>query len=264
MKPSLSELNEIIACPNCKAPLVLLKNANATCQNCKEIYRWRTGTWELIPSSYRASSPLWTAWDQLQENGVVSYKNDPEHNLGVGEREDCQAFSRFCNFDGLVLDIGCGPQEWPAYFEFHSTQTGFIGVDPLIESSSSKYMQLKALGEYLPFRDETIDHVVFSTSLDHFINPSVALQEAKRVCKADGELDIWLGEKLSSAPRPSVSHSWYENLSKPDVADDFFHLHRLTALETEQLFKEIGLQVIETKLTKIDDYRSNLFYRLKP
>ena len=263
MRLSLQDLNAITACPLCKVPMSVSEGQDATCHGCGETYRWCAGTWDLIPSSIRRTSILWTSWDQLQANGAVSYEQDPERNLAVGDREDCALFSRFCGFDGLVLDVGCGPQACPAYFRFRSDRTRFVGIDPLIRASGSQYLQIRALSEFLPFRDHTFDHVVFATSLDHFIEPVTALREARRVCRTCGEIDIWNGEKREGAPPTVAGHEWYERLEKPLSAEDVFHLRRLRSTDVNVIFAEAGLGLAEEQVRRVDEYRTNFFYRLR-
>jgi SAM-dependent methyltransferase len=262
-KLTTDDINAIIACPTCKHPIRLVEGEDVACRRCQERYRWISGTWDTIPSSYTSSSNLWPAWEQLQANGLVSYRHDPENNLAVGDRNDCVEFSRFCRFDGLVLDVGCGPQRWPAYFRFRSDRTRFVGVDPLIQGSGADYLQLRALSEFLPFRDHVFDHAVFATSLDHFLHPAGALLEARRVCRLGGEIDIWNGEKQSDAPRSALTHEWYASLKTPEGAEDVFHFRRLHSSELKTLFSEVSLSVIEEQIYRVDEFRRSCFYRLK-
>jgi len=180
----------------------------------------------------------------------------------VGKRQDCLDFSRFCSFDGLVLDVGCGPQARPTYFTFHSDGTRFFGIDPLLGDCPGDYPQFRALGEFLPFRDRVFDHVVFATSLDHFIDPGRALREAERVCKLAGEIDIWIGETKPDVPRPSVSPEWYVKLKKPSPAQDVFHLKRLGPSDLAAVLKDAGFYISAHEGHRVDDYRTNHFYRL--
>ncbi|HEX8746005.1 MAG TPA: class I SAM-dependent methyltransferase [Pyrinomonadaceae bacterium] len=263
MKLDVERINKIIACPNCKAHLSLVESQDSVCGSCRQSYGWLTHTWNLIPSSWNESSDLWSAWEQLQENGVVSYKEDPEHNLNVGKRQVSIDFSRFCKFDGLVLDVGCGPQAWPSHFETYTEETRFVGVDPLVGDSPSDYTQFRALAEYLPFHDAVFDHVIFATSLDHFIDPVPALVEARRVCRPEGSIDIWVGEKSPDAPKPAVSPDWYNRLKKPEGAEDVFHFKRLSAADTDELINRAGLHVVKKEVHEVDQYRSNHFFKLQ-
>lgn len=261
MRIKIDEINRIIACPVCKEPMTLIHGETAICSVCNSEYPFSRGTWTLIPNDFNKSSDLWNVWDQLQQNAMVSYTEDPEHNLGVGDREDCLAFSEFCRFTGLVLDVGCGPQPWPTYFRYHESSTKFIGVDPIIEEASKEFQQFRALGEDLPFRNNVFNHVCFATTMDHFIDIEHVLFEAGRVCKPTGEINIWIGEKQPDTPKPKVSFQWYKELIKPEDAYDVFHLKRLQIDEVERALDNNHYKVIENKTIRIDDYRLNYFIR---
>lgn len=251
-----------IACPRCKRRLPLVVAADSHCEGCGQQFPWIGRTWDLVLSAPLSSSPRWSAWDRLQANGLASYREDPEHNLAVGDREDCRQFSEFCRFDGRVLDVGCGPQPWPAYFRGHSGRTRFVGVDPLIEMPSPDYLQLRALAEHLPFRAATFDHVVLATSLDHFVDPVQALREARRVCRKRGVIALWVGEKRPGAARPAVSPEWYVRLERPPGAEDVFHLKRLDLADVEALVAKADLRILAHEARPVDEYRVNHFYRL--
>jgi len=220
-------------------------------------------SWDLLPSDPVGPRDLWAVWDQLQANGVASYVNDPTRNLGVGPRRDSYAFGQFCHMHGLVLDVGCGPQPWPSHFDQAPADVKLIGVDPLAGEAPADYAQFRALAERLPFRDQTFDHVVFATSFDHFVNPGDALIEARRVCKLDGEIDIWLGEKKPGAPRLAVSPEWYTKLVKPDLAEDQFHLKRPSVEQLKQLAARTSLVVVDEEVHAVDEWRRNYFCRMR-
>jgi ubiquinone/menaquinone biosynthesis C-methylase UbiE len=138
-----------------------------------------------------------------------------------------------------------------------------VGVDPLIEDTRGEFLRIKALGEFLPFRENVFDHVLFATSLDHFVDPNVALSAAVRVCKPDGEIDIWLGEKRGDTPKPVISPEWYRRLQKPPLAEDVFHMKRLKKEDFTLLVQNVGLTIAQTESHRMDEYRVNHFYRLR-
>lgn len=256
-------LNELIACPVCKSRLSITAAAKSVvCTNCRNSFAKGQHTWIFIPQGVTESSPWWQMWQELQSNSIVGYKADPKQNLSVGERDDCRRFAKFCRFEGLVLDVGCGPQPWPAYFDRARNAT-YIGVDPLADDSPSEFQKFTALGEYLPFQADIFNHILFSTTLDHFVDPLAALEEAKRVCRPDGEIDIWLGEKHPDTPKPAHSPDWYLGLKKPDMAEDLFHVKRLNSEEMEQIVEKSGLNIAEHQRHQVDLYRTHHFYRLK-
>jgi SAM-dependent methyltransferase len=260
---SLEDLNRIIACPMTKQPLKLIEGELAKTHDGKTVYQWVHDNFDLIPENYK-SSELWDAWEQLQINGQISYQEAPAQNLGIGPRPDAVQFGNFCEYRGLVLDVGCGPQQWPGYFLEPNDETTFVGIDPLIMGSSPRYRQLRALGEYLPLLNNSFDQVMFSTSLDHFVNPLLCLKEAKRVCKSNGVINLWMGEKAPNTPNPSVSPEWYLNLVKPDKAEDPFHFKRLFDSDVQELILKSNLTVLKHENHVVDEYRNNHFYKLKP
>jgi SAM-dependent methyltransferase len=130
-----------------------------------------------------------TLWDRLQVNGAFAYDHDPLSSLSVGERADVASFAAFADLQGLILDIGCGPQVLPAYARGH--EASFVGIDPLRGSQPRDFHFAVAIGEFLPFEDEQFDRVLFATSLDHCIDPIRTLREAVRVLKADGQVVVW-------------------------------------------------------------------------
>ncbi len=231
-----------------------------------ERYRHRDGFWDFMPEAHpEFQRNEWKTWEQLQANGVVSYEADPEHNLGVGKRQDFLEFAQFCGFRGRVLDVGVGPQKCPTHIEHSEAKEAFfVGVDPLVGSQPRCFAFVRALGEFLPFRDEIFHQVLFVTSLDHFIDPRPALREAARVLLADGEICIWLGEKDKGVPKPAKTHSWYESLKIPEGAEDRFHFKRFSTQDFERYLQEVGMMIAQREVRKIDPWRRNLFYKVRP
>jgi ubiquinone/menaquinone biosynthesis C-methylase UbiE len=174
---------------------------------------------------------------------MIPYKLHPERNLGVGKRADFLEFSNFAAFSGNVLDVGVGPQRIPTHMEYGSTENvHFVGIDPLVGEQPREFDFVRGLAEFLPFRDRLFDHVLFVTTMDHFIDPRPALKEAKRVMKKNGIISVWIGEKDRNAPQSSVA-DWYEKLSVPDGAEDRFHYKRLTAQDFLGYYPSLGFML---------------------
>lgn len=258
-------LSELAACPSCGAALALPASGDAArCERCGSRYRRLAFAWDLTPPRERLTNELWETWELLQRNGQVAYEADPENNLGVGERADYELFSRFADLAGTVLDVGCGPQPWPAHFAMHADRCTFVGIDPLVGELEAGYTQVRGLAEHLPFRSGAFDRVVFATTLDHFVDPVVALTEAGRVLGPGGTIEIWLGHKSPDAPRPASSPAWYTELSEPDGADDLFHIKRMDDGDTRALFSAAGLELAAEETHRVDEHRANHFYKLAP
>jgi len=188
-------LETLLVCPVCRGELPLSEVSESRAWRCSRCgCRYETGTHAaiLIPEvlPHRAVRRKWNAWVQLQENGLVYYEADPEHNLSVGERADVEAFATFCKPAGLVLDIGCGPQSLPSYWK-PVGEAELIGIDPLSGEEKRAFGFVQGIGEYLPFRSDTFDQVLMASSLDHALAPRRVLREARRVLKGDGRLSLW-------------------------------------------------------------------------
>ena len=252
-------------CPVSKAPL---KSAGDELVSSHGRYRRNAefGYWDFMPAAPGIiDRPEWRTWQQLQDNGVVSYEADPEHNLGVGRRQDFLDFAAFCDFRGNVLDVGAGPQRCPTHVEYcEREEVFFVGIDPLAGAQPRCFSFVLGLGEFLPFRHGLFDQVLFVTSLDHFIDPRPPLEEAKRVLRRGGDIGVWIGEKHGNAPRPTVTNEWYEKLQVPPGAEDRFHFKRFTSRDFEGYLADAGLVAVDRHVIEVDEWRSNLFYRARP
>jgi len=87
---------------------------------------------------------------------------------------------------GTVLDVGCDNVDISA--SLLNEKCRYIGLDPF--SSSKSNFRLIGVGEFLPVRDESIDNVIFNTSLDHILDYHTAIDEAFRVLKPGGRILI--------------------------------------------------------------------------
>jgi SAM-dependent methyltransferase len=257
------ELHAILACPNCRGRLAV-GSSEAVCESCGVSYPRFGHVWDLTPPRERVSSEAWDAWEVLQANGEAGYEADPEHNLAIGDRPDFIAFGEFCRLSGDVLDVGCGPQAWPTHFGTAAPETRFVGVDPLVGERPADYPQVRGLAEHLPLADGVFDHVVFATTIDHFVDPRAALHEAVRVLRAGGTIDAFVGHKREGAPVPAQSPEWYTRLEPPPGHDDLFHIKRLDPDEAQALFARSGLLISDHETQVVDDFRSNHFFRLRP
>lgn len=257
----IQDIIHLLACPQCHGNIRQKENMEFVCEKCCLEYSPTNGIPDFSYQKIDYSSPLWKTWLQLQDNGVKSYINDPSNNLSVGVRPECIKFMDFCQFNGLVLDVGCGPQSWPAYFSIDQN-VEYIGVDPIIVDPSEKYLKIKSLAEHLPFQKRSFNNVIFATSLDHIVNPVDALIEAKRVCKEGGSINIWIGEKDDNAPKPSVTNEWYRVLKKPELSEDLFHIKRLFYSDLLNIINEAGLSIYNHKCIPIDEFRRNHFIKI--
>jgi SAM-dependent methyltransferase len=89
------------------------------------------------------------------------------------------------NLQGSVLDIGSDRPSHSA--KLLPEACDYVGLDPYLGSGE---FRLLGLGEILPIRSNSIDNILFNTSLDHILDYMTALDEAWRVLKPGGKLVI--------------------------------------------------------------------------
>ncbi len=204
------------------------------------------GRRDFIPyEKAREELPAWKAWEQCQENGAWSYREKPEANLSQPDRRDVTAFRRFADLAGHVLDVGCGPGQRPGYV---GAEVDLVGIDPL-EPADPDFFYLKAICEYLPFKDGGFDAVVFGTSYDHVLDPEWSLRECRRVLKPGGRLLLWEGQHTK--PRKEF------DLPVPEGAEDPFHIKKYSVPEILDQFERNGIRVVahaDVRFTERADY----------
>ncbi len=105
--------------------------------------------------------------------------------------------------EGIIVDLGCGSGNLIVRLAKKFPNSEIIGVDNSSEMlktakeraekkiKSRKIKFKKGSANKLPFNDNSIDFVVSSLSLHHWINPTEALQEIYRVLKKHGYLIIF-------------------------------------------------------------------------
>ena len=204
------DLDALVVCAVCHADLptrMIRLDGVGTCPRCGRRYACDQGTYNMMPMPPpdEALRIRWASWNELQANGAAAYTKAPEFNLSVGSRQDASAFKTFSQLSGLVLDVGCGPQAYPSYVP---PEADLVGIDPLPAHQPHSFAFVRGLGEYLPFRDHTFDHVLFATSLDHTIDPRRALAEAARCMKPYGAITLWLDGLAAQYQRLAGSRSW--------------------------------------------------------
>ena len=279
------DINDLVVCPVCHSDLSLDSNDGeraVRCPGCKRCYSLNGGVYNMtpVPPADELLRSKWDAWQKLQDNGLLSYTAAPEFNLSVGLREDALAFRSFCQPSGLILDIGCGPQAYSSYLP----EVGeVVGIDPLAGCQPRGFAFVQGIGEYLPFRDETFDQILYASSLDHIMNPRRSLAEAVRCVKRGGKISLWIDgladddstNNQSAAQRyrtlatkgfKSLSrHSWLKKIGLrrtvayvvsvakmkvPEGASDCFHFSHLNVAAVLGWLTELKLSITAQR-----DYR---------
>lgn len=277
-------IDDLIACAVChlRPPTERMSIPGAfSCDGCGHTFRYSDGVYDMTPDPLPDDDVQkeWDMWQQLQNNAVVAYDNDPEANLSVLKKGDAKGFAEFAGLSGVVLDIGCGPQRSPSYgLDFGGR---LVGIDPLAGAKPRSFDFVQGLGEYLPFAAHTFDTVLFATSLDHLLVPAKVLNETRRVLRPSGNVSIWFGHhhdggdhngqqwsrraKLAlemvrdgnagglakialtklGLSRGQVAPDYMQSLSIPPGAEDHFHAYHLDLTTVREWLAAAGLQCTE-------------------
>lgn len=136
-------------------------------------------------------------WNKLQEREIQNYINNSASGIFscdglkgaeiTGEKLNEFIGGKHC------LDIGCGALRLPFYMKI-ADRVKFTGIDPY-DGYERDFDFIAGIAENIPFENNIFDAVLFATSLDHVINPRIAIHEAGRVLKNEGYLFIWTGIK---------------------------------------------------------------------
>ena len=127
---------------------------------------------------------------------------------------------------GIVLDVGCDDVFVSSALYTPSCQ--FVGLDPFCNLGG---FRLIGVGEALPCQTESIDNVVFNTSLDHILDYFEGLKEAHRVLKPGGSMVI-------------STLIWTGNSS---LLNDDVHFHHFKDFEIIGAIRALNFKVIKQK-----------------
>lgn len=143
------------------------------------------------------------------------------------------------NCRGTVLDVGCDNVDISA--SLLDEECCYIGLDPF--SSSKSNFRIIGVGEFLPVCDESVDNVIFNTSLDHILDHHQALEEAQRVLKPGGS--IYLATLV-----------WTANAS---LLNDAVHFHHFREYEIMGALNGMHIEQATRYQYKDDQHRHGLF-----
>lgn len=136
------------------------------------------------------------------------------------------------NFNGSLLDIGCGKMPYKKYLLENSAITAYVGLD--IENALEYKTGIKPDhtwdGITMPFGDNSFDCAFGTEVLEHCPFPNITLKEVNRVLKPGGVFFF------------TVPFIWPLH----EVPYDEF---RYTPFSMERLLKDAGFSVIDIKAT---------------
>jgi SAM-dependent methyltransferase len=136
---------------------------------------------------------------------------------------------------GRVLDVACGVFGRPYYLM--SYPAGLIsGLEPLASFETPDFELVRAISEYLPWRDESFSTIISATSLDHCMSLDRSLAEMRRVLRPGGKLLLWI-DSVPGAPRYTPNGPKFESA-------DQYHLFHFDTVWFEPMLTE-HLKMIE-------------------
>jgi SAM-dependent methyltransferase len=147
----------------------------------------------LIPKLKAQEDSGYTLWEELQGNWAREYgrpateEPSPEDEPIAGTVG--QVIAR--GPGGLFLDVGCGTSPLPAYMVTSGEGVTWFGLDPLLGNTARRFPFVQGLGEYLPFRPETFDGMLYALVLNNLMDPWQSLRRGRSLLKPDGWLYIW-------------------------------------------------------------------------
>jgi len=144
---------------------------------------------------------------------------------------------------GTVLDVGCDDASISA--SLFPQGCSYIGLDPFSASASS--FRVIGVGECLPFADQSLDNVVFNTSLDHILDHHTAIEEACRVLKPGGF--IFLATLIWSR--------------QATLLTDAVHFHHFREYEILGLIGHLAITATKKYSYKSDTHRCAYFVAAK-
>lgn len=95
--------------------------------------------------------------------------------------------------EGLFLDVGCGTLPLPGYMATSSDAVTWMGVDPIVGEAHRQFPFVQALGEYIPFRPDVFDGLLYAWTIDHLADPLRSLRRVLSIIKPNGRLYVWYG-----------------------------------------------------------------------
>jgi SAM-dependent methyltransferase len=107
----------------------------------------------------------------------------------------------------VVLDVGCGGG---TYLKGVMTRSGCfgVGVDP--RPIKSGIPLVKAVAEYLPFREGCFDMIFTTASIDHFQNPQRFVSETDSVLRRNGYFAVLQSLDNKEDNDPTHLHAFSE------------------------------------------------------
>jgi SAM-dependent methyltransferase len=173
-------------------------------------------------------------------------------------REILEAFQPIKS-DARVIEVGSGAHGLIFYF---GSQHG-IGVDPLAVSYRSLFPRwqscattVAAVGESLPFADQSFDVVICDNVVDHAESPAMIVRELVRILVSGGLLYFTVNVHHPVYAVAAGVHSSWRAVGVPYEVGPFAdHTTHLTVDAAERLFQRLPLRILSAK-NDVDEARA--------
>lgn len=191
----LEALLEYLACPIDGSPLTTLRGAGGqvvALRSQNGVYPVVSNVPCMIPDlTGRADRDL-ALWQERQEQMWHDYQ-DGDDGVFSGEDEITCYIAEIISQaeEGLFLDVGCGILPSPGYISASSRHIRWMGIDPFLGNATRDFPFAQAVGEYLPFRTQVFDGVLYASTIYHQKDPLESLVRARTVVKPQGKVFLW-------------------------------------------------------------------------
>ena len=142
----------------------------------------------------------------LLEEDMVTAPDRVETALGhpsyvwrFGQDRRLDLIRRYAPLEGArILDIGCGLGVYVRKFREFSDGVWGIDIDPkrLREGARTTPGLMLAVGEHLPFRDQTFDVIVLNEVIEHVHDDRATIVESMRALAPGGRVVIYAPNRL--------------------------------------------------------------------
>jgi len=173
-------------------------------------------------------------------------------------RELLETFQTIAD-DARVIEVGSGAHGLIFYF---GTKHG-VGVDPLAVSYRGLFPRwqvcaatIAAVGEQLPFANESFDVVLCDNVVDHAESPKQIVAELVRILQPGGLLYFTVNVHHPVYAVAAGLHSGWRGLGIPYEIGPFAdHTTHLTLPRAAEMFKGLPLEILSEK-SNIDEARA--------
>lgn len=128
------------------------------------------------------------------ESPKAAVRGEPSYLWRAGQDRRLRLIERYASLEGSrILDIGCGIGAYVRAFRERSNDVVGVDIDEerVREGGRTLPNLMLAVGEHLPFRDNTFDVILLNEVIEHVNDDGRTLSEACRVTRPGGHVFIY-------------------------------------------------------------------------